>query len=86
MSVMGIIEIYGKYIPVEKDMSVSDAKTIIRSSRTMMEVAGNSYLYGYMRARRSIGKEIRQVPLYSIPMMSDEEWNRLAEGRKEAEV
>lgn len=81
MSVMKLIEIYGEYIPAEKDMRITDAKTIIRSSGTMMEVAGNSYLYGYMKGS-SDNKTM--VPLYNIPMMSDDAWNRLAEqNRKE---
>lgn len=81
MSVMGIIDLYGEYISAEKDMKISEARTIIRSSKTMMEVAGNSYLYGYMKGN-SDGKVM--VPIYNIPMMSDEEWNRLAEqNRKE---
>lgn len=66
-----LIESYAEHIDPSKDMTCSEAKNIIQNSRTAMEVAGNSYIYGYMK-----GKVM--VPVLNIPIMSDEEWNKLA--------
>ena len=76
MSLIDKIEEYGINMYCSEDMKCSEAKEIIAGSSSQMEIAGNSYLYGYMRGTRT--ENVRHVPVLNIKMMSDEEWNRLA--------
>lgn len=85
--VIAIIEAYGSIFDVKDDITTSEAKTIIQSSRTRMEIAGNSYIYGYIRGRQNETENTKKIPIYNIPQMSDEKWNSLAEkNRREREV
>lgn len=55
------------------DITCPEAKSIIRNSKTIMEVVEYTYKLGYNR-----GGAARRIPIFNIPMMSDEEWNILA--------
>lgn len=74
------IDTYGTFLPADRDMSFRDAKEIISGSRTKMEIAGNSYIYGYMMG--STGSK-KMVPVLNIKQISDEEWNKIAKRQKE---
>ena len=56
------------------DITCPEAKSIIRNSKTIMEVVEYTYKLGYNR-----GGAAPRIPIFNIPMMSDEEWNKLAE-------
>ena len=58
------------------DITCREAKTIIKHCRTTMEVVELTYALGYARGK---GKTTRNIPIFGIPMMSDEQWNKLAE-------
>ena len=57
------------------DITCREAKTIIKHCRTTMEVVELTYALGYARGKE---KKARNVTIFNIPMMSDEEWNILA--------
>lgn len=72
-----VIEVYGSLFEPEHDIKTSEAKEIIEFSKTKMEIVSNSYLLGFMKgSRENIGKKM--VPIFDIPQLSDEEWNRFA--------
>ena len=56
------------------DITCPEAKSIIRNSKTVMEVVEYTYKLGYHR-----GGAARRIPIFNIPMMSDAEWNKFAE-------
>ena len=78
---MEMIENYGEEFDPSQDMNIAEALNIIESCHTRMEIAENAYLYGHMRGSNDSGLT-RQVPLYNIKQLSDEEWNRLAARNK----
>lgn len=78
---MEIILNYGDEFDPSQDMNMAEAINIIKSSRTRMEIAENAYLYGHMRGSYDSGLT-RQVPLYNLKQLTDEEWNRLAAQNK----
>ena len=72
-----MIEVYGSLFDPEYDITTKEAKEIINSSETKMEIVSNSYLLGFMNgSRENAGK--RMVPVYDLPQISDERWNQLA--------
>ena len=79
---MEIIMSYGDEIDPSQDMNMVEAMNIIEASRTRMEIAENAYLYGHMRGSCDSGLT-RQVPLYNLKQLTDEEWNRLAARNRE---
>lgn len=84
--IIQMIEAYGMRFEPSKDMSFVEAMDIISESQTKMEIAGNSYLYGFMRGSQNMAGK-RMVPLYNIRQISDDEWNILAaKNRKEREA
>lgn len=62
-----------RYIIPEHDITCKEAKEIIKSSTTTMEVVEYSYTLGYNR-----GKQNGRVPVLGLKMMSDERWQELA--------
>ena len=78
--IVSIIENYGMLINPEADINMAEAIDIIAGSRTKMEIAGNSYLYGYMRGCSCGGSKM--VPVLNLRQMTDEEWNVLATQNK----
>lgn len=76
MRLLERIEAAGMCLEPSEDMKTSEAKQIIRNSRTAMEVAGSSYIYGYMNGAGN--NDTIKVPVLNIKMMSDERWNELA--------
>lgn len=79
LSAMATLE---EVISPQNDMNTREAKLIILASQTKMEIAGNSYLYGFMRGSQNMSGK-RMVPLYNIRQMSDDEWNILAKKNRE---
>lgn len=79
---MILIENTGSMLAPEDDLQWNEAAEIIRNSKTRMELAENSFVYGCYKAMHSTGQ--RQVPVYDIPMMSDEQWNELVTKQKKA--
>lgn len=79
--IMEIILNYGDEFDPSQDMNMVEAMNIIEASRTRMEIAENAYLYGHMRGSCDSGLT-RQVPLYNLKQLTDEEWNRLAARNK----
>lgn len=77
--IIALIEAYGLIMSPEEDISTKEAKVILHASQSNMEIVGNSYLYGYINGMKNTNKNMSKVPLYNIPMMSDEKWNQLAE-------
>lgn len=72
-----VIEVYGSLFDPEHDITTKEAKEIINSSETKMEIVSNSYLLGFMNeSQENTGK--RMVPVYDLPQISDERWNQLA--------
>lgn len=72
-----MIEVYGSLFAPEHDITTKEAKEIINSSETKMEIVSNSYILGFMNgSMESAGK--RMVPVYDLPQISDERWNQLA--------
>lgn len=72
-----MIEVYGSLFDPEHDITTKEAKEIINSSETKMEIVSNSYLLGFMNgSQENSGK--RMVPIYDLPQISDERWNQLA--------
>lgn len=74
------IQEYGISVGPKADMSISEAFIIINGSKTRMEIAGNSYLYGHMRGSMD-GKCM--VPLLNLKQISDDEWNEMARKQRE---
>lgn len=79
--IMEIIEDYGDKFDPALDINISEAMFIIECCQTKMEIVEHSYLYGHMRGRYDNGLT-KQVPLYNIKQMTDEEWNRLVARNK----
>lgn len=75
--IMAIIDYYGQKIDVEKDIKTSEAREIIKSSLTDMGKVGNGYIYGCFKANQGMC-DTKKLPVLNIRMMSDEEWNKLA--------
>lgn len=75
-----VIEEYGMLMEPKNDMKTAEALAIIRGSRTKMEVAGNSYTYGYMKGVKA-GR--RMVPVLNVKQISDDEWNEMARRQRE---
>lgn len=72
-----VIEVYGSLFDPKHDITTREAKEIINSSETKMEIVSNSYILGFMNgSAESEGK--RMVPVYDLPQISDERWNQLA--------
>lgn len=80
--IMEIIMSYGDEFDPAQDMNMVEAMNIIEASSTRMEIAENAYLYGHMRGSCDSGLT-RQVPLYNLKQLTDEEWNRLAARNRE---
>lgn len=80
MFTIEIIQEYGTLMGPAIDMKTPEALSIIRGSRTKMEIAGNSYTYGYMRGKRDSKK---MVPVINLKQISDEEWNEMARRQRE---
>lgn len=74
-----MLEEYGMFMNPADDMKTKEELIIIKGSKTKMEIAGNSYIYGHMRG--SCGK--RMVPLINLKQISDEEWNEMVRNQKE---
>lgn len=81
--VIAIIKTYGSIFGAKDDITTSEARAIIRTSKTRMEIVGNSYLYGYIKGSQNEIGNTKQIPLYNIRQMSDEKWNSLAGRNKE---
>lgn len=75
-----MLEEYGMRIHPENDMKTKEALIIIKGSRTKMEIAGNSYIYGYMQG---IKNERKSIPILNLKQISDSEWNEMAIKQRE---
>lgn len=75
MFTLQAIQEYGMLMDPKNDMKTTEALAIIKESKTKMEVAGNSYTYGYMKGVKG-GKGM--VPILNIKQISDDEWNEMA--------
>lgn len=64
----------------EEDINIAEAMDIIADCETKMEIAGNSYLYGYMRGCSCGGSKL--VPVVSLRQMTDDEWAEMARKNK----
>lgn len=72
-----MIEVFGNSLDPKHDITTREAKEIINSSETKMEIVSNSYILGFMNgSQENSGK--RMVPVYDLPQISDERWNQLA--------
>lgn len=81
-----MIEVYGMGFEPSEDMNFVEAMDIIADSQTKMEIAGNSYLYGFMRGSRNMDRK-KMVLLCNIRQMTDARWNELAAvNKKEREM
>ncbi len=73
---MTLIEETGQRIAPKDDLQWREALELVSVSKNKMELIENSFIFGCIKAMRSSGE--KQVPVYDIPMMSDERWNELA--------
>lgn len=81
--IVDIVECYGMTVDPSEDINFVDAMDIIKGSNSKMEMVGTGYLYGYMRGSRNRGFT-KNIPLYNLKQMTDEEWNELARKNKES--
>lgn len=74
-TLLEIIDRYADGMDPQQDIRFTEVMDIIKGSVSKMEIVGYAYTYGHM-----LGSQpgTRQIPIYSIPQMTDEHWNELA--------
>lgn len=75
-AMLQLIEEVGQKILPKDDLQWKEAVELMGISENKMELIENSFILGCIKATR-VSSE-KQVPVYDIPMMSDERWNELA--------
>ncbi len=78
--IMTIIENFGMLVSPEADINTAEAKSIIYSSRTKMEIAENAYLFGLIKGMESSHRQM--IPIYSLHQITDAEWQAMARKNK----
>lgn len=79
--IMEMVENYRGEIRPEQELNIAEAMNLADSTNDSLELAENAYLYGHMRASYDSGLT-RQVPIYNLRQLTDDEWGRLAARNK----